>query len=98
MSEVRGALSPNAEARDLLEDLLLAAGYLDRHEQLYENVAYVVRSHHAFHVRDGFPRLTETALPPGVGDLAYSVALSNCMPFLVEDEEIRSLLQQSRNA
>jgi Putative PD-(D/E)XK family member, (DUF4420) len=98
VSDVRSALSQNAEARDLLEDLLLDAGYLDRHEQLYENVAYVVRSHHAFHVRDGFPRLTETALPPGVGDLSYSVVISNCVPFIVEDEEFRSLLQQSRNA
>jgi hypothetical protein len=96
--DVRSALSQNAEARDLFEDLLLDAGYLDRHEQLYEDVAYAVRSHHAFHVRDGFPRLTETALPPGVGDLSYSVVISNCVPFTVEDEELRNLLQQSRNA
>jgi hypothetical protein len=98
ISDVRSALSQNAEARDLLEDLLLDAGYLDRHEQFYENVAYALRSHHAFHVRDGFPRLTETALPPGVGDLAYSVVISNCMPFVIEDMEFRQLLQQSRNA
>lgn len=96
--EVRSCLSQDAEARDLLEDLLLDAGYHDRHEELYANVAYAARALQAFDVRDGFPRLTETSLPPGVGDLSYSIVISSCIPFTLEEGEFRRLLTESRNA
>jgi putative PD-(D/E)XK family protein DUF4420 len=95
---VREDLSQVAEARDLLEDLLLDAGYLDRHEPLYANTSYHTRGFHAFDVRDGFPRLTEEGMPPGVGDLSYSVVISSCMPFTIDDTEFRRLVKESANA
>jgi hypothetical protein len=96
--EVRSELNQDAEARDLFEDRLLDTGYLDRHEPLYVNVAYSTRAHNAFDVRDGFPRLTEASLPPGVGDLSYSIVISSCVPFAIEDTEFRRLLKESGNA
>lgn len=96
--EVRGTLGQNAEARDLFEDLLLDAGYLDRHEPFYTDTAYAVRTSHTFDVKDSFPRLTESSLPAGVGDLTYSVVISSCMPFVIEDAAFRQMLRESGNA
>lgn len=97
IADVRTALSQNAEARDLFEDLLLDVGYLDANAHLYAAVAYAVRTEQAFGVRDGFPCLTEHSLPPGVGDLSYSVVISSCMPFLIEDAEFRRVIRDSGN-
>jgi hypothetical protein len=33
-----------------------------------------------FHVTEGFPRMLNHQIPPGVGDLKYSVVLSACLP------------------
>lgn len=98
VADVRAALGQNAEARDLFEDLLLDAGYLDSNAHLYASVAYAVRAEQAFAVRDGFPCLTESSLPPGVGDLSYSVVISSCMPFMIEDAEFRCVIRGSAHA
>jgi hypothetical protein len=95
---VREEISRVSEARDLFEDLLLDAGYVDNHGSLYVNTSYHTRAVHSFDVRDGFPRLTEHALPPGVGDLSYSVVISSCMPFAIDDTEFRRLIRESANA
>lgn len=94
---VRTDFAEHPEARDLFEDLLLTAGYLDRHEPLYLSTSYYTRACHAFDVRDGFPRLTEASLPPGVGDLSYTVVISGCVPFALEDSEFRKLMRESGN-
>lgn len=96
--EVRETLGQDAEARDLLEDLLVDAGYVDRHEPLYAHVAYAERGFHVLDVRDGFPRLTEASLPPGVGDLSYSIVISSCVPFAIDEKEFCQLLAETRNA
>jgi hypothetical protein len=65
-----------------LDDKLLEAGYLDEQAGLY-NRGYVVRSFHAFIVRDGFPRVLEEDLPDGVGDVSYSIDLALAKSFEV---------------
>ncbi len=76
------------------EDRLFGAGYLDAHQQLYENPGYTVRESNFFRVTDGFPRIVEADLLPGVGDVHYSVAVAECKHFLVDSEtaitELRS--------
>ncbi|MCI0423409.1 MAG: PD-(D/E)XK motif protein, partial [Acidobacteria bacterium] len=81
VDQVRSGLSNHIQVRELFEDMLLEAGYLDRHAVQYSQVFYHARTWHAFHVRDGFPRLIERSLPPGVGDLSYSIVIASCMPF-----------------
>jgi len=60
------------------ENSLREAGYLDVHESLYRN-CYTVQKEELFQVNEGFPRII--SLPPGTGDLAYSITLSACSDF-----------------
>jgi len=63
-------------------DKLLEAGYLSVHEPNYRKT-YLVRSITAYRVSEGFPRILERDLPPGVGDISYSIVLSACEEFKI---------------
>ena len=81
-------------ARFTLEEKLLASGYHDVHRMKYEASRYIVHSSRIFEVRSGFPRLT-SGLPPGVGDLSYTVTLSACVPFGVDPSALAGLLSST---
>jgi hypothetical protein len=76
------------------EDRLLDAGYLDAHATLYADSGYAVREENFFRVDTGFPRIVEHDLPAGVGDVRYSVAVSECKHFSVEAELVRETLRR----
>jgi hypothetical protein len=77
------------------EERLFEAGFLDAHRDLYENPGYTVRESNFFHVAEDFPRIVESDLPPGVGDVHYSVAVAECKHFLVEAESVMAELGSS---
>jgi Putative PD-(D/E)XK family member, (DUF4420) len=87
VGDVREALHGTAGAT-VLEDGLFGAGYLDAHRHLYENPGYTVRESNFFRVAEGFPRIVETDLVPGVGDVHYSVAVAECKHFLVDADTV----------
>lgn len=61
-----------------LEISLREAGYLDIHKSEYKS-CYSAQQEELFQVMQGFPRII--TLPPGTGDLGYSVVLSACTAF-----------------
>lgn len=83
VAALRVALASASSARERFEDLLLAAGYLDRDAPRYATPGYVVRRADSFRVAPGFPRIIETQLTNGVGDVAYALDLAACAPFSV---------------
>ena len=97
IENIRDRLSENSITSTYFEDLLILAGYLDEHRGGYEEIGYADRAGQAFHVREGFPRITEKALVNGVGDVQYSVSLSACASFAVDDEAFRIKITGCRN-
>ena len=83
VARLRDALSSNLLMRALLDDGLLAAGWLDAQAARYDLRRLTVRAQRSFHVREGFPRLSRRTLPPGVGGVSYDVDLTVCRPFEV---------------
>jgi hypothetical protein len=73
---------------DMFEDSLLEAGYLEAHRTTYSFPRYSHRSSRYFRVTDAFPRLLAAALPVGVEDVTYAVAVAACTSF----EENESLV------
>jgi hypothetical protein len=74
----RDAVGRSSDAGLLLDDRLIEYGYLEVHLDKYGDSSYSIRSLDWYEVSDGFPRLVEADMPPGVGDAAYSLALSAC--------------------
>lgn len=77
----------------IFEEKLLSYGYHDFHCSTYESRRFVNRGHRLFYVRTGFPRLT-ASLPPGVGDVTYSLTLSACVQFAISDMELTGLFSE----
>ena len=86
VESLRSQLVANQKVREIFEDALLASGYLDAHAGLYGGYGYLARATHWFRVRKKFPRLVESELPSGVGDVNYALSLAACEPYLVTPE------------
>lgn len=93
VSELRLAMANTATAA-IFEDHLMECGYFDLHAPRYEGRRRTVRSEQTFRVIEGFPRLTESQLPPGVGDTSYAVSLAACLPFATTTPEMLTALSQ----
>jgi len=75
---LRQLLENDGKASSIFESSLIEAGYLDFDADKYSK-QYTIRSREVFDVRNGFPRII--SVPPGVGDLRYTVMISACKPF-----------------
>jgi hypothetical protein len=71
------ATARGTAAEGPFEDRLAQAGYLDVHARRY-TTGYTLRRVSAYRVEQGFPRIVERDLPDGVGDVRYSVAVTEC--------------------
>jgi len=80
--ELRG----ESEALVLFNEKLAAYGYRPDDAAAYDRRLRVV-AERLYRVEDGFPRLTRNsfvpALPPGIGDVTYTLETSACEPWLV---------------
>lgn len=82
--------APHRLAR--LNELLTDAGYLDRDEPRYSSVAYAVRGIRCFEVSESFPRLTESTVPAGVGNVEYSLSLEALSRHEIDLNQLRAEL------
>jgi|LSQX01.3.fsa_nt_gb hypothetical protein len=65
---------------------LFEAGYFETHKEHYQNTGYSIRELNIFEVKNGFPRITERMIPPGVGDVKYSIIISDQNDFLLSED------------
>lgn len=91
--DLRQKVSCDQSALELFEDSLLAAGYLEADAGRYETRRFALRREHTFRVRPGFPRLLESDLPTGIGDVSYGLSLAACKPFCIVLGEMITVLQ-----
>lgn len=63
-------------------------GYFDLQRNLYETVGYHIRQDEFYKVEKDFPRIEENNLRAGVGDVKYSIILSQCAPFSIGEREV----------
>lgn len=86
VSEIREAASATgAGPSELLEIALLEAGYDERPE--YDEEAWVLVDRNFFEVTGDFPRIERTDLRPGVEMVAYSIRVSDCVPYAISVDE-----------
>jgi hypothetical protein len=73
-----------------LKNKLMIGGYFDHHKHLYKDVGYFIREEAFYKVEGAFPRIEEADLRLGVGDVDYSIILSQCSSFIKQEKEIFS--------
>jgi hypothetical protein len=80
VAKTRDILKSDLSALSLFEQKLRNYGYLDVHAQRYET-SYTVKECDFYEVSEGFPKITAANLPEGVGDVSYSIIISDCGRF-----------------
>ena len=88
-------LGDNPFALNSLNSKLLEAGCLDIHAHLYEERCYAKRDENIYHVKDEFPRIKENEIRNGVGDVKYTIVLSQCDKFLISELQLFKTLSLS---
>jgi hypothetical protein len=71
---------------------LLQGGYFFHHRALYEDTGYQVRRENFYEVRDGFPRIEESEVRNGVGEVKYSIIISNYSDYIMNEESVITLI------
>lgn len=86
ISRLRKKLSGEIEARQRLDELLLAGGYHDAHATLYVEPQLRLKNMRFYEVRNAFPRFRISEVPEGILSGKYTVSLSDCADYEVDRE------------
>jgi hypothetical protein len=88
INAVRKMLSDNISALNSFNLKLHESGYFDIHAKIYENTGYSIRQENFYIIGDGFPRITESSIMPSVGDVKYSIIISDCQSFCISEKDL----------
>jgi hypothetical protein len=94
IDDVSELLNSNTMASNLFKLKLLEAGYYDIHRPIYEDQGYAIRQENLYRVSGNFPRIIENKIPIGVGDVRYSIVLSESEEWRINQEILLSEIQQ----
>ena len=67
---------------------LYEVGYFENDEHLYESIGYHIRQDTFYKVENEFPRLQENEIRSGVGDVKYSIILSQCQQYINTESQV----------
>ncbi len=90
IDEVLKLLTKNTMASNLFKLKLLESGYYDIHRPIYEEMGYSIRQENLYRVSGNFPRITESQIPIGVGDVKYSIVLSESEEWRIDHQTLFS--------
>lgn len=76
IDKVSEMLIDNTIVSNIFKLKLLEFGYYDFHKPLYDDIGYTIRQENIYRVSGNFPRIIENQVPIGVGDVRYSIILS----------------------
>jgi hypothetical protein len=93
VDSISNILSSDFPSLNLFKNKLLEACYFDQHRELYESAGYFIRQELFYKVENDFPRIEEKDIRSGVGDVKYSIIISQCSAFIKTEKEVfQSLL------
>ncbi len=75
-------------ALNIFNNKLLEAGYFNHHRDIYKETGYYIRQDVFYRIEEGFPRIEEKDIKPGVGDVKYSIIVDNCQNYRTTESEI----------
>ena len=88
IAEIRNILSADIPALTTFNAKLFEAGYTDSQSNLYKDRYYQVRFEKIYRIDKDFPRIKESDLRTGVGNLTYSIVLSACTGYIKSESSV----------
>lgn len=93
ISKLKTLFSADVSALQDFQLRLVKYGYIENHAELYP-YGYTLRERQQFWIKDDFPRITHQIIPSGVGSVTYSLSLSNCSNYMIEQSIIDKAAQR----
>lgn len=93
IASIRQKFENNAIALNIFNAKLLEVGYFDKHAEIYNERCYQLRQENFYKIEKDFPRIKENEIRDGVGDVKYSVILSQCKEYLISENTIFNTLE-----
>ena len=85
VGSITESLSQDVSAQLQFRSKLLQGGYFFHHAFRYDLTGYQIRQELFYRVRDNFPRIEEVDIRAGIGDVKYSIMLSEQSEYLVPE-------------
>lgn len=92
VNSVTNILRTESIALNKFKSKIYEVGYFDLQRNLYETIGYHIRQDVFYKVENDFPRIEENDIRIGVGDVKYSIILSQCTPFAISETEIFDII------
>lgn len=88
VNEITNLLRGSPSAYNAFRIKLFEANYFDVHTELYKQSGYSIRQENIYLVTKDFPRITESQVPSGVGDVRYSLIVSANDTWTLNEEQL----------
>ncbi|HWA05147.1 MAG TPA: PD-(D/E)XK motif protein [Ignavibacteria bacterium] len=86
-------LNNDAPTQTQFKSKLMQGGYFFHHKPLYDNTGYFIRDESFYTVVDNFPRIEEADIHDGVGDVKYSIVLSNYSEYKISESSVIEIIK-----
>ncbi|MCW1735110.1 PD-(D/E)XK motif protein [Anaerorudis cellulosivorans] len=90
---IRESLKNDIMFLNIFNKKLLEAGYFEKHAYLYDERCYQIRNENYYRIDGEFPRIKEKEIRNGVGDVRYSIILSHCNDYLVDEMSVLNTIE-----
>ena len=81
-------LDKDFTALNQFRNKLIEAGFFDHHRQQYTDIGYFIRQDIFYKIENQFPRIEERDIRDCIGDVKYSIIISQCSDFIRGDDEV----------
>lgn len=81
-------LTTDFTALSQFRNKLIEAGFFDYHRKFYTDIGYFIRQEVFYKVENSFPRIEEKDIRNGIGDVKYSIIVSQCSDYIRTDNEV----------
>lgn len=88
ISSINTILETDLVNKNRFKAKLYEVGYFEQQEALYSTIGYHIRQDNFYKVENEFPRIQEHEIRSGVGDVKYSIILSQCQDYLQTEEQV----------
>ena len=95
IEEIFDFLSENSLATNLFKLKLIESGYFDIQKKLYDDTGYTIRQENIYSVIGNFPRITEKQIPNGVGDVRYSIILTESESWRINENNLFNKISEN---
>ncbi|MBK6329637.1 MAG: PD-(D/E)XK motif protein [Bacteroidetes bacterium] len=88
VDSVTDILRAEVIALNKFKNKIYEVGYFDLQRNLYETIGYHIRQDVFYKVENDFPRIEENDIRTGVGDVKYTIIISQCTPFQISETKV----------